>query len=210
MKLVLTSAGICNDSLRKTLRNLVNGEIKIAFIPTAANVEDGEKEWLIKDYNHCMKLGSLDIVDVSALPKYIWLPRLKKANVIFVGGGNTIHLMNWVVKSGLDKELKNLLKTRVYVGISAGSILLIPTLSATSELLYDDNDGKEYKGLGFVDFHVRPHLNSKFFPKVRDEILKELAPKLGGTLYAMDDNSAVVYDNGKIEIVSEGKWIKYN
>ena len=53
MKLFLSSAGLTNKSLIKAFENLVakSGEnLKIAFIPTAANVEEGDKEWLIGDY----------------------------------------------------------------------------------------------------------------------------------------------------------------
>ena len=120
MKLMLTSAGVTNKSLENALKQLVKGKIKMAFIPTAANIEEGDKDWLITDLNNCRKLGEVDIVDISALEKDVWLSRLEKANVIFVGGGNTVYLMVCVLKSGLDKELKELLKTRVYVGISAG------------------------------------------------------------------------------------------
>ena len=51
MKLLLTSAGLRNESLRKALKKLVNEEgIRFAFIPTAANMQEGEKDWLIADY----------------------------------------------------------------------------------------------------------------------------------------------------------------
>ena len=88
-------------------------------------MEEGEKSWLIEDLSNLKKqrYGFIDIVDISALPQDVWIPRLKKANAIFVGGGNTYYLMSWLEKSGLDKILPKLLKTRVYVGISAGSIV---------------------------------------------------------------------------------------
>jgi peptidase E len=115
MKLILTSAGITNNSIAKAVKTFVNGKIKIAFIPTAANNEKGDKDWLIKDLFNCSKLGEVDIVDISALEKKDWLLRLEWADAIFVGGGDTKYLMSWIVKSGLDKELPELLKTRVYV-----------------------------------------------------------------------------------------------
>ena len=118
--------------------------------------------------------------------------------------------MDWIIKSGLGDELRELLKTRVYVGISAGSIILSKVLSASSEFLYDDEDGKEHKGLGYVDFHIRPHLNSPAFPKVTLDSLKKLAPKFDGKFYALDDDSGIVFIDGKIEVISEGKWEKYN
>jgi len=210
MKLLLTSAGINNPTLTKALKKWTKDiDIKIAFIPTAANVEEGNKDWLKNDYNDCLKLGTLDIVDISKLDKDIWLPRLKKANIIVVGGGNTEYLMKCIVSSGLKKELPELLKNRVYVGISAGSIVMSKTLNASSEFLYGDESKKAVGGLGYVNFNVRPHLNSEHFPRVKDSILKKVVTKLDGDTYALDNSSAIVVDDEKISVVSEGKWILY-
>lgn len=210
MKLLLTSAGISNKSIETALRRLVRGEIRIAFIPTAANEEKEDKEWLEEDLGNCKKLGSVDIVDIATLNKKDWLPKLEKANVIFVGGGDTAYLMRWILKSGLAEELPRLLEKRVYVGISAGSIVLSKEIQASSEHLYGDETKNPPKGLGYIDFHIRPHLNSPYFPKITDENLKKLSKKLDGDLYGIDDDSAVIYNEGKIEVISEGKWIKYS
>jgi dipeptidase E len=211
MKLLLTSAGITNKSIAKALKEMVgNKKIRIAFIPTAANAVDQPKDWLIKNYNQCERLGTVDIVDISALEKKIWLPRLRAANVIVVGGGWTSYLMNYIIKSGLKEELPKLLKTRAYVGISAGSIALSKKIQASSEFIYGDEAKKVPSGLNYINFNFRPHLNSPEFPKVRDTTLKRVSRKLKGDLYAVDDNTAIICINNKIKIVSEGKWKKYS
>lgn len=211
MRLLLTSAGITNVSIATALKELAGKgvKIKVAFIPTAANDEEGEKDWLIKNYNECEKVGTVDIVDISALPRSSWLPRLKVSNVIVVGGGWTAYLMEWFIKSGLKDELQKLLKNRVYVGISAGGIILAKTIQASSEYLYGDEVNNAPPGLGYIDFNFRPHFNSPHFPKVRDKHLRRVSKRLNGDLYALDDNSAIVYLNGKIRVISEGKWKKY-
>ncbi len=209
MKLLLTSNGISNISLQDALKRLVDGKIKIAFIPTAANSLDENKDWLIDDLVSCKNVGDVDIVDISALGKEVWLPRLKKANVIFVGGGDTLYLMKWIKQSGLINELPDLLRERVYVGISAGSIILSKDLAASSAYLYSEDVSEADEGLGYVDFYVRPHLNSPLFPKVRDENLKQDSQRLDQDVYALDDNSGIVFLDGKIEVVSEGEWKKY-
>jgi len=210
MKLFLTSAGITNKTIAEELRQLSGKKkIKIAFIPTAANDVEEEKDWLIKNYNECEKVGAVDIVDISAIPKSSWLPRLKSSDVIVVGGGWTAYLMRWINKSGLKNELPKLLKTRVYVGISAGGIALGKTIQASEEFLYGDEVKSAPKGLGYINFNFRPHLNSPHFPKVRDKNLKKISKRLNGDLYACDDNSAIACVNNKIKVVSEGKWIKY-
>lgn len=211
MKILLTSAGISNKSIENALRKLVKGKIKIAFIPTAAseNKDSATEEWFIENLRELKRLGEVEMADISVLKREEWLPILEKANVILFGGGDTTFLMRWILKSGLDKELPRLLKSRVFVGISAGSIVASKEIQASSEYLYGDETKNPPKGLGYVDFHIRPHLNSPYFPKVNEKSLKELSKKLSGDLYALDDNSAVLYDNGKIEVISEGKWVKY-
>lgn len=73
MKLLLTSAGITNLSLANALSEMVGkpmNKASIAFIPTAANVEEGDKHWLINDLDDLRRLRPemLDIVDISAVP----------------------------------------------------------------------------------------------------------------------------------------------
>jgi len=209
MKLLLTSAGITNDSLANALKSLVKGSIKIAFIPTAANVSDEKKDWLIRNFNECERLGTVDIVDISALSKPVWLPRLKKANVIFVGGGNTSYLMKCISSSGLKKELSPLLKSRVYVGISAGSIVTNKTLQPSSGFIFGNKEAPE--ALGMVDFYIRPHMNAPNFraKKIDEENLDKIANRFNADLYAIDDNSAVLVNEGKIQVISEGTWKLY-
>ncbi len=211
MKLLLTSAGLSNISLKNALKDMVGDkEIKIAFIPTASNIEEGDKDWLIKDYVECTKVGSLDIVDISAVSKEVWLPRLKSANTIFIGGGHTYYLMDWINKSGLSKELPELLKTRVYVGISAGSMVVCPKLTlSSSDLTQHSKYSKDMSGLEYVKFYLKPHYNSSFFPQSIDEYIKLDAEKLDNDTYAIDDQSGIKVVNGKMEIISEGKWKKF-
>ncbi|MBU0471639.1 MAG: Type 1 glutamine amidotransferase-like domain-containing protein, partial [Nanoarchaeota archaeon] len=209
MKLLLTSHGICNKSMEKVLRNWVKGEIITAFIPTAANFTDGDKKWLVDNYVECQKLGTLYIADIAAVDKSVWLPRLKKANVIVVGGGNSEQLMNHIVKSGLIDEFSELLKDRVYVGISAGSMVASKKLYSTSKFLFGKESKEPPYGLGFVDFNIRPHYNSEKHTDFKDEYLKEAMANIKGDLYALDDNSAVVVENGKIKVISEGTWKLY-
>lgn len=135
--------------------------------------------------------------------------------MLVFGGGNTLYLMYQLTRSGLAKLLPKLLKNKIYVGISAGSMVASKSLAVTvsrSRTLYSKKTG-EYKGdngLGFVNFHIRPHLNSPHFPKVCDKHLKEVAKHITDTIYAIDDDSAVKVIDGKEEVVSEGKWLRYN
>ncbi len=216
MKLLLTSSGFTNKSIINAFADLLQkpfSETSLVFIPTASNVEDDDKGWLLDDMNNARKLGlkSFDIVDISAVPQDIWEQRITKADVIMVGGGNTYHLMYWINKSGFNEIIGDLLKTKIYVGISAGSMVLSKNLALTQskKLYYEDKGNVDIeKGLGYVDFHTRPHLNSEWFPNVRENILKEQAKELDEPVYAIDDQSAIQVVDNTIEVISEGTWVK--
>lgn len=226
MKLLLTSAGITNESIKEALRDLVGKpykDIKIAFIPTAAFAETGHNDWLIDDMYRVKQTGAcVSVIDIAQLSKVELLSRLEDVDVIFVGGGNTFYLSYRMQKSGLMQALPELLKTRVYAGISAGSMVVGDSLRVTSQAVakgklideeYDElgPEGKSSaKTAKLVKFVVRPHLNSRFFPKVSGVYVQEVAKELNVPIYAIDDQSAIKVRDGKIEVVSEGEWLRYN
>lgn len=218
MKLLLTSAGLSNQSIINALLELTEkpfDELNLAFIPTASHVEKGDKGWLINDLIVCKNLGfkQVDIVDISAIPKDTWLPRLEEADILFFEGGNTFHLMHWIEKSGLKEMLPEMLKTKIYVGVSAGSMVVCKNLDmSTSERLYSEEIGsyKSDEGFGFVDALIRPHLNSPHFPNVNLENLEKMSKEFPETFYAIDDDTAIKVVDEKMEIVSEGVWKKFN
>lgn len=218
MKLLLTSGGLMNDSISKALRDLAGRpfqELNLAFIPTAANIEEGNKDWLIADLEDCKRLGfaEVDIVDISALPQAIWQKRLERADILFVGGGNTFHLMHWLHKSGLSEVLPEMLKTRVYVGVSAGSMVATPSIrfADSEKAAAEEIDGKvDDEGLGLVDFLVEPHINNAYFPELTFEYVQEGSLHTDLPIYALDDQSAITVIDGVTTVISEGKWEKFN
>lgn len=218
MKLLLTSSGITNKSIEKALLELLGKPFKesnLTFVPTAANMEEGDKSWLVNDMNKFKNLGFalFDVIDISAVSKSIWLRSFEKADVIVFGGGSSRYLLERMTKSGAREFLPKLLENKVYTGISAGSMVTAQKVSLPSEnLLYYENTQKlkAVMGLGFVDFEIRPHLNSPWFPRVRLDFLDKLAEKTKISFYAIDDNTAIKVVDGKISIVSEGEWKKFN
>ena len=219
MKLLLTSGGLTNNSIAKALFELVGKkpeDTSLAFIPTAANVDAGDKSWLIEDLANIKEqnLKFIDIVDISALPKELWLPRLEAVDILFFSGGVTPHLMSWLKKSGLAESLPELLKTKVYAGISAGSMVASPSIVLSSKdkrIYYETWTGYgNDEGLGLVDIYVRPHLNSRFFPNANPDYIEGVAKQVGNLVYALDDQSALKIIDGKVEVVSEGEFLVFN
>lgn len=218
MKLLLTSGGITNDSIAKALFDLVGKrpeETSLVFIPTASNVEVGDKSWLIEDLTNLknQNFKSIDIVDISAVDKSVWLPKFESADVLFFEGGNTYHLMRWINKSGLAEIMPQLLENKVYVGVSAGSMVICPDLTLNvSQIVYEEDldETEELAGLNLVDFYFIPHLNSEYFKKSREDIIKDAVKDKTEKFYALDDNSALKVVDGKVEVISEGEWFEIN
>lgn len=217
MKLLLSSNGLSNQSIANALFELVGKpaeEIVVAFIPTAMNVARGSKDWFINDLSNIKKQGFkfIDIVDISALPKEIWLPKLEDADVLFFSGGNTYHLMYWLQKSGLAELLTGLLETRVYAGISAGSIITNPSLVVTSEdkrKYYEDNFGYNSEAaLNLVDFYIYPHFNSPKHLHSNADALRKAAKETKKTVYGLDDNTALKVVDNEVTVVTEGEYLK--
>lgn len=218
MKLLLTSSGLTNNSIAKALFDLTGKtpeETTVVFVPTASNIETGNKDWFITDLINLKKQNfkSIEITDISTVDEEIWKPSFERADVLFFEGGDAYHLMRWLNRTGLSNTLSELLKDKVYVGVSAGSMVTNPDLNLKlSQQVYEEDRLKteEMKGLNFVNFYFLPHLNSEWFKKLRRENIEKVAENITIPIYALDDESAIKIIDDKIEVVSEGDWFVLN
>lgn len=216
MKLLLTSAGISNTSIRKALVELLGKPIeesKALFIPTAIYCIKGGEEIIRKVI--CGTIGdpfceagwkSLGLLELTALPtmkKELWVPVLRETDALLVGGGDCQYLTYWMQQSGLAEMLPSLLDKLVYVGLSAGSMIMT-SFGTTygNHTLPAETD----KSLGFVDFAIHPHLDHEWFPGNSLANLEKLANTIPVPSYAIDDNTAIKVTDSKTEVISEGKW----
>lgn len=217
MKLLLSSNGFSNEAISKTFWDMVGKkpqETSLVFIPTASNVEAGDKDWFINDLLNIQKQGfkSVAITDISAVQENIWRPQLEDADILFFEGGNTYHLMRWINDSGLIKLLPELLKTKIYVGLSAGSMITGSDLNLRlSKTIYGEDAEKEsMPGLGLVDFYFLPHLNNPHFASRIEASLKDAMKEISKKTYVLDDQSALKVIDGDVEIVGGGKYLEFN
>ncbi|HMS50636.1 MAG TPA: Type 1 glutamine amidotransferase-like domain-containing protein [Candidatus Saccharibacteria bacterium] len=207
MKLLLTSAGITNQSIAKALEELCSKsaeDVKVGFITTAANVEEGNKDWYINQFTNLHKYGFgwVDVVDPSAADVK-WQKRLKDVDVVFVSGGNTFHLLNQYRKTGFEGWLRENLESKVYVGVSAGTIITTQSLDVCTIEPRDPNlpGLDDISGMNLVDFEVEPHCDEARFATVA-----AYATEHGKPVYAIDDQTAIQIIDGKVDVISEGKW----
>src|SRR3990167_1072124 len=204
MKLILASEGFYTEEIVAKCEELVGKprkSISVAVINEAYAVERNNLTWVLDNLNNVRNNfgGNLELVNLLALDIETVKQRLGENDVIFVVGGHTDYLMSVFIKSGLSKILPELLKTKVYVGSSAGSMVLGKRLSEEAYIkIYNERNTygvDKYSEL--VDIAIMPHLDSPNFPN-RKETLIDAVEQHSGVVYGLRDDSAIVVDENNI------------
>lgn len=203
MKLFLCSETIDED-LKPKFEEFIGKScqgLRTAFIPTAANVYE-DKTWVDERIEHLKNDLNLelDVIDISEVKGDELMQRLKSAELIWMNGGWAGYLVQQIRKSGLDKHLKELLESGIiYVGSSAGSVVMAQNLESAEWFLGDPEPGaSQIPGLGYLDFQIYPHY--------RDELLDQIKQHKpdGETYYLLKDGQAIGYEDGEINLFGEG------
>jgi dipeptidase E len=217
VKLLLTSAGVKNTSIQNALVELLGKPIADSTalcVPTAGYglpMATPEGPWrFISGQSHLRMTGlgwkSVGVLELTALPTIgaeRWVPWVREADVLLVGGGDALYLCHWMRESGLADLLPSLPET-VWVGLSAGSMVLTPRIGE------DFVEWKPPAGgdstLGIVDFSIFPHLAPDGMPGNSMAEAEKWAADMSVPGYAIDDDTAIKVTDGTVEVVSEGQW----
>lgn len=146
---------------------------KVSYVTTASVVNGLVPEGMNANIEIIEKAGFIvDRIDISTLTSEDMEEAFSGSDIIWVGGGNTLYLLQEVRKSGFDKYVTNkILEGVPYVGASAGSIILGPDLefelyaSRTPELT-------SYEGLNLFPFAPYVHFDAEWTKELYADILK--------------------------------------
>jgi len=220
VKFLLTSAGIKNPSIREALVDLLGKPIEecsALCIPTAS-------------YGHPLKptvawafiaghastpmceLGwrSLGVLELTALPSIDrdgWVSLVEQTDVLLVNGGDALYLAHWMRESGLSDLLPTLQDT-VWAGLSAGSIVMTPRIG--EDFVHWRAPSGDDTALGIVDFSIFPHVDHVALPENTMANAEKWAAELGNPAYAIDDETAIKWVDGAVEVISEGHWRRFD
>ncbi|KRF11307.1 peptidase S51 [Nocardioides sp. Soil797] len=215
MKLLLTSGGVTNPSITRALVDLLGKPIDEATalcIPTAewghpmCGPESARR--FVAGSSTMTDLGwaSVGLLELTALPsigRERWVPWVRAADVLLVDGGDAMFLCHWMRESGLADLIPEL-SEKVWVGMSAGSMVLTPRVGADFVNWQPAAGGD--RTLGVVDFSIFPHVDHELMPENTMAEAERWAADLAGPAYAIDDQSAIKVDGATVEVVSEGSW----
>jgi dipeptidase E len=104
-------------------------------------------------------------------------------------------------ESGLADLLPSL-REKVWVGLSAGSMVMTPRIGAEFVEWKPPTGGDST--LGVVDFSIFPHLG--LGPDNTMAAAERWAAEIAGPAYAIDDETAIRVTDGTVDVVSEGQW----
>lgn len=228
MKLLLTSGGISNQSIRDAVVELLGKPMEDAAalcIPTAQyghpwTTPQTAWNFVAGKYPSNMtnagwkSVGTLELLAIAGMEKARWVPWLDAADVLLVDGGDALYLKHWLLESGLWAELENR-PDLVWIGVSAGSMVLTPrigeyfmswkpSVSAESTDAHQPADA----AFGAVDFSIFPHLNHPDMPSNNLENAQKWFERIGCDAYAMDDGSAISIVDGTRTIITDGTCIR--
>ena len=114
-----------------------------------------------------------------------------------------MYLCHWMRQSGLADLLPSLRET-VWVGLSAGSMVMTPCIGEDFVGWKPPTGGD--RTLGIVDFSICPHLAHENMPGNSMAEAERWAAGIRGPAYAIDDQTAIKVSDGTVEVISEGHW----
>ena len=153
--------------------------------------------------------NSVGVLELTALPSIDaerWVAWVREADVLLVNGGDALYLCYWMRQSGLADLLPSL-REQVWVGLSAGSMVMTPRIGEDFVQWKPPTGGDET--LGMVDFSIFPHLANPDLPDNTMANAERWAAGIGGPAYAIDDQTAIKVVGGVVEVVSEGHWKQF-
>ncbi len=202
-KMILTSNGFENPKIGRKFLSVVGKnpeEIKVLLIPTAARTKE-ELYYVEESRKELVGLGirKENIFDYNPKNSVDEIAQ-KNFDVIYVCGGNTFYLLQKVMESGFDKKIIDMVNNGiVYVGASAGSILVGPDIEISGIGVNGDKNDigiKNTDGFNLTDKIISPH-----YALPEEEAISGFEKEKNVKVLRLKDNQALFILGDKEEVI---------
>ena len=175
---------------------------RITFIPTASLVEE-VCFYVDDDRKAFEELGIIveELEITTASPDKI-SEILNRNDYIFVSGGNTFYLLQELRRKGADILITEQIRAgKLYIGTSAGSVILCPDIEFVKEMDYNYTapELQSFTGLNIVDFYILPHYLDFPFEETTQNVVKKYGKKLD--LRPISNKQVITIAENRIEIL---------
>jgi dipeptidase E len=200
MKLILASDLSFLLKYGYDLTGIPKSEMKIGHITTAYKVSRSNIEFFKKVSEIIKENGyHMEDFDIEGKTKEEIKDFFKDKNVVHIEGGNTFYLLKAIRKTGFADILKELLdEGKVYIGTSAGSYVMCPTIEVSDW----NPDGKDrfgvtdFTALNYVPFVLKVHYKDE-----AENLVKEKMKTLKYPLRILRDGQGILVENDKYTFI---------
>lgn len=206
MKLVFYSGYDENNAAidRELVRLIGKASPRITFIPSAYHAPDYEYRYFCENFS-AYGFRNIEIfnVDQPYAPEHA--EHALSADLVYLSGGNTFYFLKAIRKHHFDTLLKKYVERGgVLAGLSAGAILMTPTIATASYPKFDRDDNdvnlRNFDALELVHFEFFPHYTAQR-EYVRE--LKKQSKKLDIPLYGVDDGGGIVVEDDRVSFFGD-------
>jgi len=203
MKLLLTSSGISNEKVKAAFLGLIQGinKPRIAVLYTVKHPED--KKWLSNYHDQAAELKvDYDFINISEEKD---LSDKNFYDCYYVAGGNTFYILDRLRKTKMLQVIQDSIDHgKLYIGLSAGSIIAGPDISIAG---YGSGGGgggggiylEGLTGLNFVPFNIYPH-----FSPQEEQFVQDYQRMSKNSVIALADGQALVVGGGDYKFIGGG------
>lgn len=207
--IILTSTGFSNPKILKEAKKFFGFDIsalseKKAVIITTASADKEKNEFALLAYSQLSDMGFGEVAFFDFEKGYA--RELLDFDLIYMNGGNTYYLLDWIKRSNFDEIVKEFLqKGGLYIGVSAGSIVAGPSIEVLNFTGGDENAAglTDFSGLGLIDKAIAPH-----YIKEEEAAIEKYEEASGVEVIRLADGMAAIGTAGGDFYILDDFWKK--
>ena len=199
---LLVSSGFSAASIREKVANIAQDrKYKEAHIVTTARPEKENAPWNKVTKKQLEEMGMrVSFIDFDAGESLA-----DTVDLIYVCGGNTFHLLHSIQQSSApirEQIIAMCDRGGLYIGSSAGAVLVSPTIASAGEVHPDKNEDniQDLTGLHFIEQHIIPHYNTSLDKEIA--AFREAYTLDKNEVLLLQDGEGVYLYNGTQQIIS--------
>ena len=186
--LLLTSTGLSDPTVLESFQKLANedGLHSVAVVTTASEGKE-ENKYAKLAKGQLESLGfEAAFADLEEQPDFDF----SGFDTIYVCGGNAFKLLKFAQAADFGTTIQSLLKRGgAYIGVSAGTLILSPTIDVANEITPDPNEIglEDLTAFNLVSFHVAVH-----FDEEHEAEVAAFEKKHGTTVERLSNSQAIL------------------
>lgn len=196
--ILLTSTGLSSKNVYEKFKEIADSKgYKKAIIITTASTDKENNQY------SQLALSQLKSIGLNPVDFYDFendgFRNISDYDIIYVCGGNTFKLMKFAKEMNFAKEIKSLLKRGgAYIGVSAGSLIVGPSIKIANEVHSDPNEVGliDFTGFNIVDLVIFPHYSSEL-----EEEIKSFENKNNIQVERLNNSQAILLEGDKKTLV---------